>query len=118
MTFGETVWVLPRTATGVDVHGNQTVSWPDSPSHADAVQVDNVAVAGRVRLDNEPDLPNREAVITRFDVYMPAGTDVKAVDRMWIRGDVYDVVGEPFAWRSPYSGREPGVQATVERIEG
>ena len=60
----------------------------------------------------------RNAVDSDFDVFMPAGSDVTAQDRLRIRGLVCDVAGRPFAWQSPFTGWAPGVVVQAKVREG
>lgn len=66
----------------------------------------------------EPLQDARNAVDSDFDVFMPAGTDVTSRDRLRIRGVVCDVSGRPFAWKSPFTGWEPGLLVKAKVREG
>lgn len=66
----------------------------------------------------EPTQDARTAVITITSVAFTAGADVLAGDRLLIRGGTYEVQGDPFDWRSPFSGWEPGLVARAQRVEG
>lgn len=114
---GETVWWLPRQIDGVDEHGNPNVSWPDRDD-PESVRIDGASVAGRVRLDNELPLPGREAVIEPVNVFTLTSYDISSVDRMHIRGEVYEVVGEPFLWVHNTTQRVRGMQIVTKRVEG
>lgn len=59
----------------------------------------------------------REAVTVRWRVYAPAGTDLRAGDRVVYRGDTYDVEGDGQAWPSATGGLDH-VQALMERHAG
>jgi head-tail adaptor len=107
---GETVTVLRATAT-TDAHGNVVRAWADAEEH----QVSGVAVNPReVNAENG----GREASEDLFVLYMPAGADVLASDRVRVRGEVYDVDGTPKVWRSPFTARHPGVEVHVRRVVG
>lgn len=41
---------------------------------------------------------DRDTFLTRWVVYLPAGTDVTASDRVLWQGDTYDVDGEVLRW--------------------
>jgi len=60
----------------------------------------------------------RDTLIEALTVLLPPGTELHHHDRLEIRGKTYDVNGEPFAFRSPFDGWEPGVQARAERQLG
>ena len=117
---GETVWWLPRQIDGTDVHGNPNVSWP-SKDDPGAVRIDGASVAGRVRLDNEPLLPGlmgREVVIEPISVFTVKEYAITSVDRLYVRGRVYEVVGEPFLWIHNTTRRVRGMQIVASRVEG
>lgn len=66
----------------------------------------------------EPLQDARTAVLTQPEVYAPYGSDVLAGDRLVVRGDVYEVDGNPADWRSPFTGWEPGMVIPLKRAEG
>jgi len=107
--FGETVTVRRRVQGEDDRFGNPTWTWADD-------QVDGVAVAPRSSA--EPAQVGRLAVITGLSVYLPTDTTIGPHDRLVVRGIEYEVEGEPGDWRSPYSGRRPGIEVAVRRVEG
>lgn len=49
---------------------------------------------------------------------LPYGTDVLATDQIEARGALYDVVGQPFAWKSNLTGKETGVQVQLKVASG
>lgn len=111
---GETVVVL-RGDTVDDPYSNEPatgLSW-DSPAET---PVAGCAVAPRYA--NEGLDPFRPGVIVGLAVYMPAGTDVTARDRLRVRGEVYEVDGEPALWRNPFTGWAPGIEVAVKRLGG
>jgi hypothetical protein len=66
----------------------------------------------------EPLQDARNAVESDFDVVAPYGADVTAADRLVIRGLTCTVQGRPFAWRSPFTGWEPGTVIRAKIVEG
>lgn len=110
--FGETVDVLTAGVVTDPYSGEDSPSW-DAPTE---VQVDGVGVEPRP--SGEPVQDARNAVTSGFTLYMPAGSDVTAQNRVRVRGIVYGVLGEPAVWRSPFSGWAAGVVVQVERTEG
>lgn len=62
--------------------------------------------------------PGREAVSVDLVGYGPPGVDVKSSDRFRVRGELYNVEGEPFVWRSPFTGWTPGVVVKWSRVTG
>lgn len=110
--FGETVYVL-TAGTTTDPYSNETAEdW----SAASEVAVEGVAVEPRP--SQEPVQDARNAVTSGYTLYMPAGTSIDARSRVTVRGAVFEVLGEPAVWRSPFTGWEPGVVVQVGRVEG
>lgn len=66
----------------------------------------------------EPVQDARTAVITEPEVYAPFGSDVRAGDRLVVRGVTFDVQGNPGDWRSPFTGWEAGMAIPLKRTEG
>ena len=60
----------------------------------------------------------REGVVDAWDLFCPAGADLAATDRVEVRGDVYEVDGQPAVWTSPYGSGRGGMQVTLRRVEG
>lgn len=58
-----------------------------------------------------------ELVITNLTVYLPAGTDLLATDRVRWLGDVYAVDGQPAFWHDDL-GDDDHVQAQLLLKEG
>jgi hypothetical protein len=67
---------------------------------------------------SEPVQDGRNAVITKPEVYAPAGMDVLAGDRLVVRGVTYEVSGRPQAWVSPFTGWAPGLVIVLDLVEG
>ena len=109
--YGETVGVL-TAGTSTDDYGNTVTDW----DAATEVPVDGVGVEPRPL--GESDVDARNSVTSGFTLYMPAGTVVKASNRVRVRGTVWDVDGDPAVWRSPFTGWEPGVVVQCRRVDG
>ena len=60
----------------------------------------------------------RNVTTTQPKVYAPAGSDIKAADRLVVRGVTYEVDGNVAEWRSPFTGWEPGIVVPLKRSEG
>lgn len=58
-----------------------------------------------------------ELLVTNVTVYLPAGTDILATDRVSWLGTVYAVNGKPAVWRDEL-GNEDHVQAQLLLKEG
>lgn len=65
---------------------------------------------------SEPPLANRDLVVTRFRVFLPASVAIKSSDKVVFRGDTYAVIGEP----EPHNigGRIHHYEVVVERTAG
>ena len=50
-----------------------------------------------------------------FTIYLPPGSVVESDARMVVRGDTFEVVGQPEVWVNPFDGTHKGVVATVTR---
>ena len=109
--YGETVTVV-RAGLVDDGYGNQVPDW----STATSTPYEGCAV-GQGSRGGEV-LADRNVVLSDLVVFMPPGADVVATDRLEIRGRAYEVVGEPFDWRSPFSGTAFGTAVYCNRAEG
>jgi hypothetical protein len=58
-----------------------------------------------------------ELVVTTLTVYLPAGTDILATDRVSVGGTVYEVDGDPARWVDQ-AGTESHVQAILRLTKG
>lgn len=106
---GESVTIL-RASSQMDRNGNP-VPGPDA----------EITVAGCAvgpRFSTEPVEAGRQQVVSGLTVYMPPGTDVRASDRLRVRGVVRRVEGEPFDFVNPFTGWRPGVAVEVEGALG
>jgi head-tail adaptor len=115
---GETVTVL-RPGTVTDRYGDSTKDWSD-PDRTDVAgcHVAPGSAGGSAGGAKEETAAGREGVVVTYDVFFPAGTDVRPGDRAEVRGDVFDVDGEPADWRSPYTGRHAGIHVALRTVEG
>jgi hypothetical protein len=108
---GETVTILrPGASTTTDIYGN------DVPGPDTRTDVTGCAVAPRLQGDATEG--GRQGVIIGTTVYFPAGTDVRATDRLEVRGEAHTIEGDPGYWTSPYSGTARGVEVATRRVEG
>lgn len=110
--YGETVQVITAGTTTDPYSGEPTDDWDTATS------VDVTGVAVEPRPSGEPLQDARNQVTSGFTLYMPAGTAITAQNRVTVRGETYDVLGEPAEWRNPFTGWEPGLVVQVERSEG
>jgi len=107
---GETVTVITRTKTGVDGKGNDV--YGETPTD----------VAGAVvwPTGSTETLQRQDQVSTGLTVLLPASSPVKptAISAMLVRGDRYEVDGNPSDWRSPFTSRRPGYEVHLTRVTG
>jgi hypothetical protein len=103
---GETVTLIRRTRTGQDSDGNDT--WSTSE-----VDVPGCAVWPR---GSSELVQGQDMVIVGLTVLLPTGTAVVATDRARVRGDLYEVDGQPGEWRSCFTGLSSGVQVALTRV--
>lgn len=108
--IGETVTRLRGTVVSAG-QGNTRIDWSD-PARFD--------IAGAVVAPRESSEDNqfRTAVVVGLTVYLPTGTALLPSDRLEVRGQEYDVVGEVGDFRNPYDSSIDGLQVALERITG
>ena len=111
MLPGETVTVLTGTPVTDPYSGETTgISW-DTPTEVD---VDNVLCEPRP--SSEPVQDARNAVVSGFTLYLPAGTAITSANRVRVRGTVFEVKGEPADWR--LGSWRPGLVVQVGTVTG
>jgi len=109
----ETITVVRDTPGGHDQYGDPiagTEARTDVPGCLIAPRGESGATA-------EPGDRNRMGVIVGLTVYAPLTADIRHTDRIEARDALYEVVGEPGEWRSPYGG-VGGIQVALKRAEG
>ncbi len=108
---GETVTRL-RAPAVTDRYNAEKRDW------STAVETDlpgcAVAAGGSV----EPLEVGRSSVVSDFDVIAPPATDILATDRLVVRGVTCEVEGQPFDWRHPWTGWQPGMVIKVKAVQG
>lgn len=81
----DSVTVGKRTAGAANVYGDATVTFPAGS-----------AIPARVQQTSEEEvLGGRDTTLTWYRVFLPAGVNVDALDRVNWEGRVYEVDGEP-----------------------
>lgn len=106
---GEMIRLFQRSVTGKDSRGNDVVEFDDG------TDIPNCPVWPRGSTEQ---LQHRDTVTTNLTTVVPASTPVSALDRFEVRGDLYEVDGTPSDWRSPFTGRRPGLEVQLNRITG
>jgi len=107
--FGETVTVRTMTVTGRDSDGN------DVRTPTDRV-LTNVPVWDP-RFGNGEQLQGQDLVEADLALWLPVDVAVTATDRLVVRGDVYEVNGQPAVFRNPMTGTS-GQQVNANRVTG
>lgn len=109
---GETVTLLTPGTSADPYSGGTEEDW-GSPTSVDILQC-----GVEPRPSGEPTQDARNAVTSGFTLYLPSGLGVTAGHRFQVRGEVYEVLGDPADWVNPFTGWEPGTIVQVERTEG
>lgn len=99
------VRLTPKTKTG-RYSGEPEIDWTQPPTET---PIEDVRVAPGAT-DEVPQV-DREAVEIAFTLYAPPGTIVDRLERVRVRGEDFDVQGEPQVWTR-------GVVIAVTRKEG
>lgn len=114
--YGEAITVLTAGEVVDPYSGEATEDWT-TPTEA---TVGGVAVEPRP--SSEPVQDARNAVTSGFTIYMSLEQFVEsrigAQSRVTVRGETYQVEGDPAEWRNPFTGWQPGVVVQVTRTEG
>lgn len=109
---GETVTIVRTTPGGTDPYGDPL------PSTVERIPIVGCAVADGAA-SSEPAMPGRTPVVSDFLVLPPAGSpQVLHTDQLEVRGLLCEVVGRPFEWRSPFTGRVFGSAVRANVAEG
>jgi hypothetical protein len=111
--FGESVTLLRTSATGVDDYGNDVITDAE-------IVIADVAVWPRTSSEStgESDSTDRAQTIIGLTLLIPPGVDVHSTDRFSVRGQTYEVDGEPGVWRSYLTDTRAGTQVFLTRVEG
>lgn len=107
MLLRDTVTRLRGTA-GTGSYGSDEIDW-SSPT-----ELDMSCEFQPMTTDEEVALQQRTESFWR--VFLPAGADVLATDRLRFDGVDYEIDGEPRRWRM--NGREHHVELVVTRVVG
>lgn len=111
---GETVTILRPGAPTRDAYGNDVPSEPtetDVPGCGIAPQDANGAGGNEI-------VQGRDTIIVGLVLYAPSGTDLRATDKVRVASLLYEVVGQPGVFRSPFTGSTGPVVATLQLVTG
>jgi hypothetical protein len=111
--FGETVQVLDGSVGAVNYDGD-TRTWPVKATYSNVP----VAPADANGTGGNEYTDGRDTVIIGLTAYLPDGATIAATDRLSVRGDLWEVVGQPQPWQSPYTGWRPGIPVALRRVTG
>lgn len=111
---GDTVTIVRPGPATEDAYGN------DVPGPPTEIPIAGCGVAPR---DSTGSAANemtdaRDTVISGLTLYAPYGTDVRATDKVRIGGIMYEVIGLPGSFRSPFSGSTGPVVVALELVTG
>lgn len=116
-TFGERLHVY-RATLAQDRYGNTTPSTWQLVAMVDGGFAPTSGVRGQVGSTREDTTQGREAVISDASVYVACGADVRAGDRIEVRGSTYEAVGDPAEWVNPFTGWAAGAEIRLRRVAG
>lgn len=111
--YGESVTRVRSSPGGVDQFGDPI------PGTTTQVDIPGCAVAPRLSAA-EQELTNngRAGVVIGLTLYTPADADVTFADHFIVRGEEFEVDGDPGLWVSPFTGKQAGKQIALRRVEG
>ncbi|WP_353809080.1 hypothetical protein [Agromyces sp. SYSU T00194] len=106
--LGETVTIIRQndSPSGEDSQGNPVFGTTEVP-------VTGCAFAPAASDESGTTYGGR--VISGGTVYAPSGTVFRPSDMLRIRGEIWQVDGEPGQWTSPFTGTGWGVEVAVKR---
>lgn len=111
---GETVTIVRPGAPTQDAYGN------DVPGAPTEISVPGCGIApqdGNGAGGNEL-VQARDTVIAGLVLYAPAGTDLRPTDKVRVAGVLYEVIGQPGGFRSPFTGSTGPVVASLQLVTG
>lgn len=117
MTFlyGETVTRLQPHYQGDPYGGAPQPNWADPiRTEIPGCVVYPLGAVG----DEQIDVGRPEITQQTLTVLLPPGTELDSGDRVEYRGHDFEVIGATFQFRNPFTGWQPGGQATIRRIQG
>jgi head-tail adaptor len=94
---GDTVTIV-RAAIAADSYGNRARDWDDTTQTAVAAHVQPASTS------EDRGARDREQAVSGYVVWVDAGTDVQATDRVVWAGRTFDVDGDPSTWSAPFVG--------------
>lgn len=111
--FGETVTIL-RAPSILDEYSGEITGLDWTLATRKTIPGCGIAPIS----SDEPLRDSRTQVDSMVDVYAPYGADIKALDRLIIRGTTWAVEGDPAVWRHPMTGWQPGTVIRAVKVDG
>jgi hypothetical protein len=105
--FGQSVSLVKRTKGVPDALGNDT--WTTTSTTVRGAFDPGTSVES---------VQGQDLLVTSPRVFLPAGTDVGAIDAIDVAGSRYEVDGSPNDYTNPFSGWRPGVVVQLKRVTG
>jgi hypothetical protein len=112
-----------RAGTRTDRGGNTAPDW--APNAVDRLQVEQLNVQPASQTEGNSTSsgaadPTRDAVTTGWRVQSQEGTapDIRALDRLEWRGQIFEVQGEVAEWPDPLTGSVHHIEFTMNRATG
>jgi hypothetical protein len=106
--FGETVTLVRRVKTGVDEYHDDVFTTVETTLH-------NVPAWPT---STREDVDGQATVYDLVTVFLPADTDIDAIDAVKVYEGLYEVKGRTDRFVSPFDGFNPGLPVPLERVTG
>ena len=107
---GETVTIVRQSPGGTDSYGDPI------DSTESRIDIEGVAVAPRY--SSEPTERGRQGVVVGLTIYPPANSGFLFSDQVEVRGELFDMEGDPGEWENPFTGDTPGAEIALKRAAG
>lgn len=103
LPFSGTTVVITHPAITTDAYNNRARSYSGGgvTTTVSPAQVQPAARVGGASSGEDQPNSGRDQVVTRYRIFLPAGTPVGPQDRIAWNGLTLDVVGDPASWPSP-----------------
>lgn len=111
---GETVTIVRPGPPSRDVYGNDV----PGPAVETVVPGCGIAPRGSTGAGSNEIVQGRDTVVVGLLLYAPSGTDIRATDKVRVAGVLYEVDGQPGAFRSPFTGSSGPVVAALSLVTG
>ena len=113
ISFASDTVTVVRAPVVVDRYGAEVRDWANATrTLLEGCRVQPLDSSGGQIIE-----PRRDAVVTRWRLFAPAGADLVATDRVEWQGGTYEVDGDVQRWSSP-TGALAHVEALLRRVEG